>query len=120
MKPNFGCPVQGTVNAISGKWKVLIIWHLGFGPKGFAQLRKLLPGISEKMLGAQLHQMRADGIVSRHEAETVPPQVTYSLTSAGEELLEPMNLLCAWGSRHLGIPPNLPRYPERTADDHPG
>jgi DNA-binding HxlR family transcriptional regulator len=113
MKPHFGCPVQGTVNVIGGKWKVLIIWHLGFEPRGFAQLRNLMPGVSEKMLAAQLRQMRADGIVVRHEAETVPPQVTYSLSPAGEELLEPMNLLCGWGTRHLGIPPNLPRYPRK-------
>ena len=114
MKPHFGCPVQGTVNAISGKWKVLAIWHLGFGAKGFAELRKLLPGISEKVLAAQLRQLQADGIISRTEIPTNPPQTSYALTSAGEELLEPMSALCHWGTRHLGIPPNLPRYPTGT------
>ena len=111
MKSHFGCPVQGTVNAISGKWKVLAIWHLGFGPKGFAQLRNLLPGVSEKVLTSQLRQLEADGIVHRAVTHTSPPQVTYSLTQAGEELLEPMSALCVWGTCHLGIPPNLPRYP---------
>ena len=42
MKSNFGCPVQGTINVLAGKWKVLAIWHLGFGPRRFAELRKLL------------------------------------------------------------------------------
>ncbi|MDR3416915.1 MAG: helix-turn-helix domain-containing protein [Nevskia sp.] len=111
MKPHFGCPVQATVNAISGKWKVLAIWHLGFGPKGYAQLRGLLPGVSEKVLTAQLRQLKADGIVHREVTPVSPPQVTYSLTAAGEELLGPMSALCAWGTRHLGVPPNLPRYP---------
>ena len=117
MKSHFGCPVQGTVNAISGKWKVLAIWHLGFGPKGFARLRNLLPGISEKVLTSQLRQLEADGIVHRAVARTSPPQVTYSLTRAGENLLEPLNALCAWGTRYLGILPNLPRYP--TAKNKP-
>jgi DNA-binding HxlR family transcriptional regulator len=111
VKTHFGCPVQGTVNAISGKWKVLAIWHLGFGPRGFSQLRDLLRGVSEKVLTAQLRQLEADGIVHRAVTETSPPRVTYSLTDAGEELIGPMGSLCTWGTRHLGIPPNLPRYP---------
>jgi DNA-binding HxlR family transcriptional regulator len=113
MKPNFGCPVQGTINTLSGKWKVVAVWHLGFGPKRFAALRKLLPGISEKVLTSQLRQLEADGIVSRQVRYASPPQVTYSLTAAGEELLEPMSLLCHWGTRHLGIPSSLPRNPKR-------
>lgn len=112
MKNNFGCPVQGTINALRGKWKVMAIWHLGFGPKRFAELRKLLPGISEKVLTAQLRELQNDGIVCRTVKRASPPQVTYALTSAGEELIEPMSVLCHWGTRHLGIPPNLPRYPE--------
>ena len=114
MKNHYGCPVQATINTISGKWKVIAIWHLGFGPRRFGQLRKLLPGVSEKVLTAQLRQLESDGIVHRGIAPSSPPQVTYSLTPAGEELVEPMSALCAWGTRHLGIPPNLPRYPQVT------
>ena len=112
MKNNYGCPVQGTINCVSGKWKVLVIWHLGFGGKRFAQLRDLLPGVSEKVLTSQLRQLERDGIVRRKIKQASPPQVTYSLTRAGQELIEPMSDLCSWGTRHLGIPPNLPRYPK--------
>ena len=105
-------PGAGTINAVSGKWKVLAIWYLGFGPKRFAELRDLLRGVSEKVLTSQLRQLEADGIVQRNVKHASPPQVTYSLTRAGRELLEPMSVLCAWGTRHLGIPPNLPRYPK--------
>jgi len=52
MKKDFGCPVQGTINVLSGKWKVLLVWHLGFNPRRFAELRDLLPGVSEKVLTA--------------------------------------------------------------------
>jgi len=112
VKNHYGCPVQGTINVVSGKWKVIAIWHLGFGPKRFAQLRKLLPGISEKVLTSQLRQLETDGIVHREVMYTSPPQVTYSLTGAGEELIEPMSVLCSWGTRHLGIASNLPRNPK--------
>jgi len=111
LKNHYGCPVQGAINAVSGKWKILAIWHLGFSAQRFAQLRKLLPGVSEKVLTAQLRQLEADGIVSRETTHSSPPQATYSLTRAGRELIEPMSVLCAWGTRHLGIQPNLAVYP---------
>ena len=112
MKNHHGCPVSGTINCVSGKWKVLAIWHLGFGPKRFAQLRDLMSGVSEKVLTEQLRQLENDGIVHRQVKRASPPQVTYSLTPAGEELIEPMSALCAWGIRYLGIPPILPRQPK--------
>lgn len=118
MKNHYGCPVQGTINTVSGNWKVLIIWHLGFGPRRFAQIRKLLTGVSEKVLTSQLRQLEADGIIHRQVRNASPPQVTYSLTAAGEELIDPMSALCAWGTRHLGIPPNLPRYPKAQNESH--
>ena len=107
-KNDFGCPVQGTINVLSGKWKVLLVWHLGFRPRRFAELRDLLPGVSEKVLTAQLRQLEADGVVQRKTKPSIPPQVTYSLTPAGEQLIPMMTEMCHWGVRHLGIPPNLP------------
>lgn len=118
MKNHYGCPVQGTINTVSGKWKVLVIWHLGFKPNRFARLRDLLPGVSEKVLTSQLRQLEKDGIIHREATKTSPPQVTYSLTRAGHELVDGLSILCAWGTRHLGIPSNLPRYPK--AQNRPG
>src|SRR5260370_10282232 len=109
MKDNHGCPVQGTINVLSGKWKVLVVWHLGFGSRRFAELRDLVPGISEKVLASQLRELASDGIVRRISKPVVPPQVTYSLTKAGDELTPRMSELCHWGTGHLGIRPNLPR-----------
>src|SRR5258706_16362246 len=74
MKDNHGCPVQGTINVLSGKWKVLVVWHLGFGPRRFAELRDLVPGISEKVLTSRLRELATDGIVRRTSKPGVPPQ----------------------------------------------
>jgi DNA-binding HxlR family transcriptional regulator len=112
LKKHFGCPVQATINTVSGKWKVLAIWHLGFGAKRFAELRKLLPGVSAKVLTAQLRGLERDGVVQREFKRASPPQTSYRLTKAGDDLLDPMTELCHWGTRYLGVPPNLPRYPK--------
>jgi DNA-binding HxlR family transcriptional regulator len=98
------------VNVLSGKWKVQILWLLSFGPKRFAQLRKKLPKISEKVLADQLRQLQAGGVLTREASSSVPPQVTYSLNAAGQKLVPLMESLCDWGSSHFGIKPNLPRH----------
>lgn len=109
MKPHFGCPVQATINVLAGKWKVMILWHLGFGTKRFAELKRLLPGISEKVLTDQLRQLQADGVISRSSDGAAPTRVEYSLTQDGQDLIPQMEQLCNWGSRHFGITPTLKR-----------
>ena len=109
MKKHFGCPVQATANVLAGKWKVLIVWHLSFGSRRFAELRDLLPGVSEKVLTAQLRDLERDGVIRRLSAATVPPRVDYRLSEAGDELIQVMEAMCNWGMKHLGVPPSLPR-----------
>jgi DNA-binding HxlR family transcriptional regulator len=115
MKNHFGCPIQGTSNVISGKWKVLILWHLSFGTKRFAEIRDLLPGVSEKVLTAQLRELERDGVIWRKVTECMPPRVDYSLTGAGDELITVLETMCAWGMKNLGIPPSLPPVPKVAA-----
>jgi DNA-binding HxlR family transcriptional regulator len=115
MKPHYGCPVKATLNVLSGKWKVLAVWYLSFGPKRFAELRDMLPGVTEKVLTAQLKQLQEDRVVRRQATATVPPKVTYSLSAAGKDLVPLMEEMCGWGTKHLGIPPNLPVLPRLKA-----
>jgi DNA-binding HxlR family transcriptional regulator len=113
MKPHFGCPVQATANAIAGKWKVQIIWQLAYGPRRFAELGRLIPEVSEKVLAAQLRELESSLILRREVLATQPPQVTYSLTDAGEELLTGLQILCEWGTKYLGVPPWMPARPQK-------
>lgn len=116
MKNHFGCPVQATANVFAGKWKVLIVWHLGFESRRFAQLRDLLPGVSEKVLTAQLKELERDGVVSRTVTPSIPPRVDYMLTASGEDLVAVMETMCAWSRKHLGITPTLPPLRSRTME----
>jgi DNA-binding HxlR family transcriptional regulator len=112
MKVHHGCPVQATINVLSGKWKVQAVWRLSFGPLRFAELRDLLRGVSEKVLTAQLRELEKDGVVNRKAVPSSPPKVTYSLSPSGQTLIPLLEGLCDWGSRHFGIQPNLPRNPQ--------
>ena len=122
MKDHHGCPVQASINVLSGKWKVQILWHLSFGPRRFAELRNKLRTISEKLLTDQLRQLECDGVIHREVTPAVPPRVTYSLNAEGRRLVPMMESLCSWGSQlsshafnNLGAMACLfPRVRERT------
>jgi DNA-binding HxlR family transcriptional regulator len=109
MKVHHGCPVQATINVLSGKWKVQAVWRLSFDPLRFAELRNLLHGVSEKVLTAQLRELEKDGVISRTIVASSPPRVTYSLSASGQTLIPLLEDLCNWGSKQFGIKPNLPR-----------
>jgi DNA-binding HxlR family transcriptional regulator len=112
MRANYSCPVRATIDTLSGKWKVQVVWRLSFGPLRFAELRDLLGGVSEKVLTAQLRELEKDGVVNRTVVRSSPPKVTYSLSNSGQTLIPLLEGLCEWGSKQFGIKPNLPRKPQ--------
>src|SRR6516225_5521276 len=76
----YNCPVEAAVDVFGGKWKALILWWLQQRTWRFAELRRQIPGITEKMLTHRLRELEADGIVERRVYPSVPPKVEYSLT----------------------------------------
>ncbi|WP_327306889.1 helix-turn-helix domain-containing protein [Streptomyces sp. NBC_01298] len=95
------CGIAAAMSVIDGKWKVSVLWELEQRPRRFGELRRLVPGVSEKVLAAQLRELETDGIVHREVYEEVPPRVEYSLTPLGQELNEALAALGAWGTKHL-------------------
>ena len=80
------CEVEKLLAVIGGKWKVLILRELFDGPRRHAQLFKALPGISQKVLTAQLRELELDGAIDRKALPGKRPHVEYSLTAFGEKL----------------------------------
>ena len=101
MKPQaYGCGLEAALAVVGGKWKPIVLWHLAPGPRRFGELRRLVTGISEKMLIQQLREMEADGIVVRRDFREIPPRVEYSLTEFGVSLGQALKPLCDWGREH--------------------
>jgi DNA-binding HxlR family transcriptional regulator len=82
------CEVERLLAVIAGKWKVLILRQLFHGARRHAQLCKALPGISQKVLTAQLRELELDGVLERRDFGTKRPHVEYTLTAFGERLRE--------------------------------
>jgi DNA-binding HxlR family transcriptional regulator len=99
--PITGCPLTAALAAIGGKWKLIIVYFLAESPKHFAALRKVMPGISQKVLTQQLRELVSDGIVDRQPKGKVPAPVIYSLTDYGRSLLPLIEDVRLWGRTHM-------------------
>ena len=95
------CGIDAAIDVVGGKWKVLIIWALNEDTQRFGELRRMVPGITEKMLIQQLRELESDGVVHREVYPEVPPKVEYSLTDFGVSLNAALEPLGAWGREHM-------------------
>lgn len=92
--------VRQVLDRVGDKWSVLVIALLGEGPRRFNELRRLIEGISQRMLTLTLRGLERDGLVTRTVFPTVPPRVDYALTPLGKDLLEPVAALAQWAGAH--------------------
>ena len=90
------CEVEETIKIIGGRWKPMIIYALFAGPQRFGELRRRIPGITQKMLTQQLRNLEVDGIVHRELYAAVPPKVEYSVTGVGETLKPVLEAMYCW------------------------
>lgn len=96
-----GCPVQHTLQFLSGKWKIGIIWNLRKGALRFGELKKLLPGITEKMLMQDLRFFQSKNFIERVVFAEVPARVEYHLTEEGKSLLPIIIEVIHWGYANM-------------------
>lgn len=99
----FICGLDAALRVVGGKWKPLILFFLGEGPKRYGELRRSVRGVSDKMLIQQLKEMEAHGIVSRTDHKEIPPRVDYALTPLGRSLAAAIVPLCTWGEANAAV-----------------
>ncbi|TKH46495.1 helix-turn-helix domain-containing protein [Paenibacillus sp. FSL R10-2782] len=99
---DYNCEKELTLSVLSGKWKVVILWHLGVeGPHRFSDLQRLFPKLSHKVLTNQLRELMEDGIVHREVYPEVPPKVEYSMTALGMTILPIVEMMYDWGKKRV-------------------
>ncbi|ANH38471.1 putative HTH-type transcriptional regulator YybR [Nocardioides dokdonensis FR1436] len=96
------CPCRDILDLVASKWSALIIGRLEERAHRFGELRRAVPGITQKMLTQTLRGLEHDGLVDRTVlAHKRPPQVEYSLTDLGHTVTEPLAAMREWTERHL-------------------
>jgi DNA-binding HxlR family transcriptional regulator len=93
--------VSSVLARVGDKWSVLIIVMLGNGPRRFNEIKRMVGGISQRMLTLTLRGLERDGLVKRTQFATIPPRVDYELTQLGRSLWDAVEPLAAWAQGHV-------------------
>ncbi len=95
------CRVREILDRVGDKWTLAVVSELGRGSHRFTELRRAVPGISQRMLTSTLRGLERDGLVRRTVHPVVPPRVDYELTELGRTLLDTAWALMSWALEHL-------------------
>ena len=95
------CESRQALDRIADKWTCLIVYTLLDGPRRHGELKRMIEGISQKMLTQTLRSMETDGLVKRTVIDVIPPHVEYGLTPLGQTLSDPLVAICQWAMDHL-------------------
>jgi DNA-binding HxlR family transcriptional regulator len=98
---NSKCPTRQVLDRIADKWTVLVIRRLSYGTMRFAQIRRSVDGISQKVLTNTLRGLERDGMVTRKIYASVPPRVEYTLTDLGCSLCGLVEGICGWAEANI-------------------
>ncbi|MBB3978363.1 DNA-binding HxlR family transcriptional regulator [Rhizobium azooxidifex] len=98
-----GCSVEVAIGLIDGKWKSVILFHLLGGTLRFNEIRRQIPGVTQRMLTNQLRELEQDGLVDRKVYAQVPPKVEYSLSPLGRSMEPVLLALKTWGDANIGL-----------------
>src|SRR6202161_43671 len=92
--------VASILARVGDKWSVFVIMRLGNGPRRFNEIKRMVGGISQRMLTLTLRGLERDGLVTRTVFPTIPPRVDYELTVLGRALWKPVEALGMWAREH--------------------
>lgn len=100
-----GCPenvlaIKDALEALEGRWKLLILFSLSTGNKRFKELSRQVAGITDKMLSKELKLLEANKLITRTVYDSFPPTVEYAITDHGRSLEGLLNELYRWGQKH--------------------
>jgi DNA-binding HxlR family transcriptional regulator len=101
MNPQEEFGPRGVLELVADKWSILVIYHLHKKTLRHTQLKRLVTGVSTRMLSVTLRKLEQNGLVHRMVYPVVPPKVEYSLTELGRTLVKPLKMLCEWSEAHL-------------------
>lgn len=96
-----GCPARQLLETISSKWVTLVLLELAEGPRRHGELRRRIPGASQKMLTSTLRMLERDGLVLRHVTASVPVRTDYELSQLGRSLLGVVYGLKDWAESSM-------------------
>lgn len=99
--PMTDCPMTAALNAIGGKWSLILLYFLDSGTRRFNELRRLVPDLSHKVLTETLRNLEEEGLIVRTVHSMAPSHVEYEISEHGRSVLPLMHAVRDWGRGHL-------------------
>lgn len=97
----FNCNMELTLDIIGGKWKPIVLYHIGNkGVLRYGELKRLVPDVSERVLSRTLRELEQSNMIERNAYDEKTLRVEYTLTAIGEEVLPLLNSLTEWGNKY--------------------
>ncbi len=97
------CPYATVQKILSGKWALIILYHLSEGTLRFGELQRLIPEMTQATLTKQLRALEEYGIITRTVYAQIPPKVEYGLSEVGKEFSEALDSLKTWGEKYINF-----------------
>ena len=95
------CPYVTAQKLLTGKWTLLIMYHLSLKTMRFNELQRALPSLTQATLTKQLRMMSDNGLIIRTVYDQIPPKVEYSLSELGERFQPVLNAIQEWGTEYI-------------------
>lgn len=96
-----GCPLTAAINAIGGKWNLIVLYWLDIEKRRFTELRRLIPDVSHKVLTETLRDLEREGLIERTVHAMSPSHVEYAISAHGQSVRPLIHTIRAWGHTHL-------------------
>jgi DNA-binding HxlR family transcriptional regulator len=95
-------PFEYALSIIGGKWKLnILFWLWKRELMRYGEIKKVIKGITHKMLSQKLKELESDNLIIRKEYPQIPPKVEYCLSERGKSLMPILHNLCVWGDEHI-------------------
>jgi len=98
------CSMALTISLLSGRWKPSILWHLQQGDLRYADLKKKVPGATERILVRQLQELEKDRLITKQISPEKPVKTTYALSELGHSLIPVLRMIEGWGDKYKHAP----------------
>ena len=97
------CPTRPLLDQLGEKWTVLVLLAAASGPIRFNALKRVVEGITQKMLGQTLRRLIWNGLIERRTTASMPVMVEYELTDLGRTLLPLIEGLRTWAMANFAL-----------------
>ncbi len=117
---SFNCPTEFTLQVLGGKWKTVILCYLKLGPLRYAELRKLIPSLSDKVLSQRLRELAEAGLIEHSKPAGGDKSEVYALAARAQSLGGVLTELYSWGETNASEFGVTVGHPLRSTDGLPG